>query len=157
MNSILPSSSTFVSGARPIRSRISVVMVVYQTGEALVEQPAAGAGRAAGRRVRHRRQRLPPADEAERTDAVGAAEPRVVLRQRPRQCRLRARGQHWRPQAAAGANSCVFLNPDAFLQDGLRQPPWAEAALDSQIPTVVGRAGDEHRRHRTARRPVAAR
>ncbi|EJL31708.1 hypothetical protein PMI01_02730, partial [Caulobacter sp. AP07] len=37
MNSILPSHSTFVSGARPVRPRISVVMVVYQTGEALIE------------------------------------------------------------------------------------------------------------------------
>jgi N-acetylglucosaminyl-diphospho-decaprenol L-rhamnosyltransferase len=31
MNSILPSHSTFVTGARAVRPRVSVVMVVYQT------------------------------------------------------------------------------------------------------------------------------
>jgi N-acetylglucosaminyl-diphospho-decaprenol L-rhamnosyltransferase len=37
MNSILPSIRPSSSGARPARPRVSVVMVVYKTGEALVE------------------------------------------------------------------------------------------------------------------------
>ncbi|HWT50570.1 MAG TPA: glycosyltransferase, partial [Caulobacter sp.] len=37
MNSILPSVSTLSVGARPARPNVSVVMVVYRTGEALAE------------------------------------------------------------------------------------------------------------------------
>ena len=37
MNSILPSVTTLTAGARPARPNVSVVMVVYRTGEALVE------------------------------------------------------------------------------------------------------------------------
>ncbi len=37
MNSILPSVSTLAAGARPARPNVSVVMVVYRTGEALAQ------------------------------------------------------------------------------------------------------------------------
>ena len=134
MNSILPSHSTFVAGARPIRPRISVVMVVYQTGEALVES------------VRHVLAEPlvdefvivdngSPPDEAERLRALGLTEPRIVLQQGHGNVGF-ARGANMGARTARG-EYIVFLNPDANLQGGCVEA--LVAAFEHQpVPTVVG-------------------
>ena len=134
MNSILPSHSTFVAGARPVRPRISVVMVVYKTGEALVES------------IRHVLAEPlvdefviidngSPEGEAERLRKLGMAEPRVVLRQGHGNVGF-ARGANMGAEAARG-EYIVFLNPDANLQDGCIEA--LVSAFDGQpVPTVVG-------------------
>ncbi|WP_165190693.1 glycosyltransferase family 2 protein [Caulobacter soli] len=134
MNSILPSHSTFVSGARPIRPRISVVMVVYQTGEALVES------------IQHVLAEPlvdefvivdngSPADEAERLRLLGLTEPRVVLAQGHGNIGF-ARGANLGAETARG-EYVIFLNPDANLQDGCIKA--LVAAFDGQpVPTVIG-------------------
>jgi GT2 family glycosyltransferase len=134
MNSILPSHSTFVSGARPIRPRISVVMVVYQTGEALIES------------IRHALNEPlvdefviidngSPPREAEMLRSLGLTEPRVVLQQGHGNVGF-ARGANMGARTARG-EYIVFLNPDANLQ-----PDCVEAlasAFEGQpTPTVVG-------------------
>jgi len=134
MNSILPSHSTFVAGARPIRPRISVVMVVYQTGEALVES------------VRHVLAEPlvdefvivdngSPPDEAERLRTLGLTEPRIVLQQGHGNVGF-ARGANMGAQTARG-EYIVFLNPDANLQGGCVEA--LVAAFEHQpVPTVIG-------------------
>jgi len=134
MNSILPSPSTFVTGARPIRPRISVVMVVYKTGEALVDS------------IRHVLDEPQvdefviidngsPENEAERLRKLGMAEPRVVLRQGHGNVGF-ARGANMGAEIARG-EYIVFLNPDANLQDGCVEALVA-AFEDRPVPTVVG-------------------
>ena len=134
MNSILPSHSTFVSGARPVRPNVSVVMVVYRTGEALIES------------IRHVLDEPlvdefviidngSPSHDAEMLRSLGLTEPRVVLQQ-----------GHGNVGFAGGANMgartargeyIVFLNPDANLQEGCVES--LIAALEGQpVPTVVG-------------------
>ncbi|MFZ0269094.1 glycosyltransferase family 2 protein [Caulobacter sp.] len=134
MNSILPSHSAFVSGARPVSPRISVVMVVYQTGEALTES------------IRHVLAEPlvdefvivdngSPAEEAERLRALGLAEPRVVLRQGHGNIGF-ARGANLGAETARG-DYIVFLNPDANLQSGCVKA--LVAAFEGQpVPAVVG-------------------
>ena len=134
MNSILPSHSTFVSGARPLRPRVSVVMVVYQTGEALTES------------VRHVLAEPlvdefviidngSPASEAEMLRSLGRAEPRVVLQQGHGNVGF-ARGANMGAETARG-EYIVFLNPDANLQSGCVEA--LVAAFDGRpVPTVVG-------------------
>ncbi len=134
MNSILPSPSTFVAGARPIRPRISVVMVVYKTGEALVDS------------IRHVLDE-PQVDEfviidngssegeAERLRNLGMAEPRVVLRQGHGNVGF-ARGANMGAEIARG-EYIVFLNPDANLQDGCIEA-LVSAFEGRPVPTVVG-------------------
>ncbi len=134
MNSILPSHSTFVSGVRPVRPRISVVMVVYQTGEALVES------------IRHVLAEPlveefvivdngSPAEEAERLRELGRTEPRVVLQQGHGNIGF-ARGANMGAETARG-EYIVFLNPDANLQDGCIDA--LVAAFEGRpVPTVVG-------------------
>lgn len=134
MNSILPSHSTFVSGVRPVSPRISVVMVVYQTGEALTES------------IRHVLAEPlvdefvivdngSPADEAERLRALDLAEPRVVLRQGHGNIGF-ARGANLGAETARGGY-IVFLNPDANLQPGCVEA--LVAAFEGQpVPAVVG-------------------
>lgn len=134
MNSILPSHSTFVSGARPVRPNVSVVMVVYQTGEALVES------------LRHVLAEPlvdefviidngSPPREAEMLRSLGLTEPRVVLQQ-----------GHGNVGFASGANMgartargeyIIFLNPDANLQEDCVAALIA-AFEDQPTPTVVG-------------------
>ena len=134
MNSILPSHSTFVAGVRPIRPRISVVMVVYQTGEALAES------------IRHVLAEPSvdefvivdngsPADEAERLRALGLTEPRVVLQQGHGNVGF-ARGANLGAETARG-KYIVFLNPDANLQGGCIEA-LVEAFEGQPVPAVVG-------------------
>ena len=134
MNSILPSHSTFVSGARPVRPRISVVMVVYKTGEALVES------------IRHVLAEPlvdefviidngSPADEAERLRGLGRTEPRIVLQQGHGNVGF-ARGANMGAEAARG-DYIIFLNPDANLQEGCVEA--LVSAFEGQpVPAVVG-------------------
>lgn len=134
MNSILPSHSTFVTGARPIRPRVSVVMVVYQTGEALIKS------------IEHVLAEPlvdefviidngSPAAEAERLRALGRAEARVVLQQGHGNVGF-ARGANMGAETARG-EYIVFLNPDANLQDGCIEA--LVSAFENQpVPTVVG-------------------
>ncbi|KRA61909.1 glycosyl transferase [Caulobacter sp. Root655] len=134
MNSILPSHSTFVSGARPIRPRISVVMVVYQTGEALIES------------IRHTLNEPlvdefviidngSPPREAEMLRSLGLTEPRVVLQQGHGNVGF-ARGANMGARTARG-EYIVFLNPDANLQPDCVES--LAAAFEGQpTPTVVG-------------------
>jgi GT2 family glycosyltransferase len=134
MNSILPSHSTFVTGARPIRPRVSVVMVVYQTGEALIKS------------IEHVLAEPlvdefviidngSPAAEAERLRALGRTEARVVLQQGHGNVGF-ARGANMGAETARG-EYIVFLNPDANLQDGCIEA--LVSAFEKQpVPTVVG-------------------
>jgi GT2 family glycosyltransferase len=134
MNSILPSHSTFVSGARPIRPRISVVMVVYQTGEALIES------------IRHTLNEPlvdefviidngSPPREAEMLRSLGLTEPRVVLQQGHGNVGF-ARGANMGARTARG-EYIVFLNPDANLQPDC--VAFLASAFEGQpSPTVVG-------------------
>jgi GT2 family glycosyltransferase len=134
MNSILPSHSTFVTGARPLRPRISVVMVVYQTGEALIES------------VRHVLAE-PLVDEfviidngstpleAQTLRTLNLSEPRVVLRQGHGNIGF-ARGANMGAETARG-EYIVFLNPDANLQSGCVEALVA-AFGNRPAPTVVG-------------------
>ncbi|KQY35635.1 glycosyl transferase [Caulobacter sp. Root487D2Y] len=134
MNSILPSHSAFVSGVRPVRPRVSVVMVVYQTGDALIES------------IQHVLAEPlvdefviidngSPADWAERLRALSQAEPRVVLRQGHGNVGF-ARGANMGAETARG-EYIVFLNPDANLQANCVEA--LVAAFENQpVPTVVG-------------------
>jgi GT2 family glycosyltransferase len=141
MNSILPSHSTFVSGVRPVRPRVSVVMVVYQTGEALAES------------IRHVLAEPlveefviidngSPADEAERLRLLGLQEPRVVLQQGHGNIGF-ARGANLGAETARG-EYIVFLNPDANLQPGCIEALVA-AFGKRAAPIVVGAAADAAR------------
>jgi len=134
MNSMLPSHSALVSGARPVRPRISVVMVVYKTGEALVDS------------IQHVLAEPlvdefvivdngSPADEAERLRRLALTEPRVVLRQGHGNIGF-ARGANMGAETARG-EYIVFLNPDANLQPGCVDA--LVAAFEGQpVPAVVG-------------------
>jgi N-acetylglucosaminyl-diphospho-decaprenol L-rhamnosyltransferase len=135
MNSILPSSSsTFTTGARPARPRISVVMVVYQTGEALADS------------IRHVLDEPlvdefvivdngSPEREAEMLRALGMTEPRVVLMQGHGNVGF-ARGANKGAQMARG-EYIVFLNPDANLQKDC-VAALVTAFRHQPVPTVVG-------------------
>lgn len=134
MNSILPSHSTFVSGVRPVRPRVSVVMVVYRTGEALVES------------IRHVLAEPlvdefvivdngSPADEAERLRTLGLTEARVVLQQGHGNVGF-ARGANLGAETARG-EYIIFINPDANLQPGCIAALIAAFAA-RPAPIVVG-------------------
>ncbi|CAN5551590.1 glycosyltransferase family 2 protein [soil metagenome] len=134
MNSILPSHSTFVSGARPIRPRISVVMVVYQTGTALADS------------IRHVLDEPlvdefviidngSPPSEAEMLRSLGLAEPRVVLQQGHGNVGF-ARGANMGAETARG-EYIIFLNPDANLQKDC-VAALVTAFRGQPVPTVVG-------------------
>lgn len=134
MNTILPSHSAFVAGARPVRPRISIVMVVYQTGEALVEsiahvlaEPLVDEFVIVDNGS--------PAGEAERLRKLGMSEPRVVLRQGHGNIGF-ARGANLGAETARG-EYIVFLNPDANLQDGCVEALVA-AFMGQPVPTVIG-------------------
>ncbi len=134
MNSILPSHSTFVTGARPIRPRVSVVMVVYQTGEALIKSIEHVLAEPLVDEFVIIDNGSPPA-EAERLRALGRAEARVVLQQGHGNVGF-ARGANMGAETARG-EYIVFLNPDANLQDGCIEA--LVSAFENQpVPTVVG-------------------
>jgi len=134
MNSILPSQSTFVSGARPVRPRVSVVMVVYQTGEALIKSIEHVLAEPVVDEFVIIDNGSPP-DEAERLRALGRAEARVVLQQGHGNVGF-ARGANMGAETARG-EYIVFLNPDANLQDGCIEA--LVSAFEGQpVPTVVG-------------------
>ncbi len=124
-------------------------MVVYQTGRSADREHPARPGRAAGRRVRHRRQRF-----ARRTRPSGCGSWAWPSRA---SCCARATAMSASRAAptmgaeAARGEFLVFLNPDAILQPGCVE------ALVSGFGGPAGPdrrrgAGAEHRRHRTARR-----
>jgi GT2 family glycosyltransferase len=134
MNSILPSHSIFGSGARPLRPRISVVMVVFQTGEALTDS------------IRHVLDEPlvdefvivdngSPARDAEMLRSLGLAEPRVVLQQGHGNVGF-ARGANMGAETARG-EYIIFLNPDANLQKGCVEG-LVTAFQGRPVPTVVG-------------------
>lgn len=134
MNSILPSFTTFAAGARPARPNISVVMVVYRTGEALAES------------LRHVLDE-PLVDEfvivdngsaprdAEMLRALGLTEPRVVVLQGHGNVGF-ARGANMGATTARG-EYVIFLNPDANLQPGC-VAALVTAFRGQPTPTVVG-------------------
>ncbi|MBO9710619.1 MAG: glycosyltransferase family 2 protein [Caulobacter sp.] len=134
MNSILPSHSTFVSGVRPARPRVSVVMVVYQTGEALAES------------IRHVLDEPlvdefvivdngSPPEDAEMLRSLGLTEPRVVLQQGHGNVGF-ARAANMGAETSRG-EYIVFVNPDANLQAGCVSA-LVEAFSGQPVPTVVG-------------------
>lgn len=134
MNSILPSHSTFVTGARPVRPRVSVVMVVYQTGEALIKSIEHVLAEPLVDEFVIIDNGSPP-DEAERLRALGRTEARVVLQQGHGNVGF-ARGANLGAETARG-EYIVFLNPDANLQLGCVEA--LVAAFENQpVPTVVG-------------------
>ncbi|TCS18178.1 glycosyltransferase family 2 protein [Caulobacter sp. BK020] len=134
MNSILPSHSTFVTGARPVRPRVSVVMVVYQTGEALVESIEHVLAEPLVDEFVIIDNGSPP-DEAERLRALGRSEARVVLQQGHGNVGF-ARGANMGAETARG-EYLIFLNPDANLQPGCVEA--LVGAFENQpVPTVVG-------------------
>jgi GT2 family glycosyltransferase len=109
-------------------------MVVYQTGEALVES------------IRHVLAEPlvdefvivdngSPTDEAERLRALGRTEPRVVLQQGHGNIGF-ARGANMGAETARG-EYIVFLNPDANLQHGCIEALVA-AFAGRPVPAVVG-------------------
>ena len=134
MNSILPSHSTFVSGVRAVRPRISVVMVVYQTGEALIESILHVLAEPLVDEFVIVDNGSPPA-EAERLRALGMTEARVVLQQGHGNIGF-ARGANLGAETARG-EYIVFLNPDANLQAGCIES-LVEAFGDRAAPIVVG-------------------
>lgn len=134
MNSILPSFTVLAAGARPAKPLVSVVMVVYWTGEALVDS------------IRHVLAE-PMVDEfvivdngsspedADMLRALGLTEPRVQLVQ-----------GHGNVGFACGANLgasvsqgeyLIFLNPDANVQPDC-VPAMVAAFRDQPVPTVMG-------------------
>jgi len=134
MNSILPSHSTFVTGARPVRPRVSVVMVVYQTGEALAESIEHVLAEPLVDEFVIIDNGSPP-EEAERLRALGRTEARVVLQQGHGNVGF-ARGANMGAETARG-EYIVFLNPDANLQPGCVEA--LVATFENQpVPTVVG-------------------
>jgi N-acetylglucosaminyl-diphospho-decaprenol L-rhamnosyltransferase len=134
MNSILPSHSTFVTGARPVRPRVSVVMVVYQTGEALIKSIEHVLAEPLVDEFVIIDNGSPP-DEAERLRALGRGEARVVLQQGHGNVGF-ARGANMGAETARG-EYIVFLNPDANLQAGCIDALVA-AFEDQPVPTVIG-------------------
>ena len=134
MNSILPSHSTFVSGVRAVRPRVSVVMVVYQTGEALAESIQHVLAEPLVDEFVVVDNGSPPS-EAEMLRALGRTEPRVVLQQGHGNVGF-ARGANMGAEAARGEH-VIFLNPDANLQKDCVAN--LVAAFEGQpVPTVVG-------------------
>lgn len=134
MNSILPSFTTLAAGARPARPNISVVMVVYRTGGALLES------------IRHVLEE-PLVDEfvivdngssprdAEMLRALALTEPRVVLQQGHGNVGF-ARGANLGATTAKG-EYIVFINPDANMQAGCIAA-LVTAFRGQTVPTVVG-------------------
>lgn len=134
MNSILPSFTTLAAGARPARPNISVVMVVYRTGEALTNS------------IRHVLDE-PLVDEfvivdngsslrdAEMLRALGLTEPRVVLQQGHGNVGF-ARGANLGASTSQG-EYIIFINPDANLQPGCIAA-LVTAFRGQPTPTVVG-------------------
>ncbi|MET3666821.1 glycosyltransferase family 2 protein [Caulobacter sp. 1776] len=134
MNSILPSVSTLSLGARPARPNVSVVMVVYWTGEALLES------------IKHVLAE-PLVDEFVIVDngsspqdedmlrSLALTEPRVVLKQGHGNIGF-ARGANM-GASTAGGDYIVFLNPDANLQIGC-VAALVTAFKGQPTPTIVG-------------------
>ncbi|MFT4253620.1 MAG: glycosyltransferase family 2 protein [Caulobacter sp.] len=134
MNSILPSFTVLAAGARPAKPLVSVVMVVYWTGEALVDS------------IRHVLAE-PMVDEfvivdngsspadAEMLRALGLTEPRVQLAQGHGNVGF-ARGANLGASIAQG-EYLIFLNPDANLQPDC-VPAMVAAFRDQPTPTVMG-------------------
>ncbi len=134
MNSILPSFTVLAAGARPAKPLVSVVMVVYWTGEALVDS------------IRHVLAE-PMVDEfvivdngsspsdAEMLRALGLTEPRVQLAQGHGNVGF-ARGANLGASIAQG-EYLIFVNPDANLQSDC-VPAMVAAFRDQPVPTVVG-------------------
>jgi N-acetylglucosaminyl-diphospho-decaprenol L-rhamnosyltransferase len=134
MNSILPSVSTLAVGARPARPNVSVVMVVYRTGEALIES------------IKHVLAE-PLVDEFVIVDngsdardedmlrSLALTEPRVVLKQGHGNIGF-ARGANL-GASTAGGEYIVFLNPDANMQAGC-VAALVTAFKGQPTPTVVG-------------------
>ena len=134
MNSILPSFTTLAAGARPARPNISVVMVVYRTGEVLKNS------------IRHVLDE-PLVDEfvivdngsslsdAEMLRALGLTEPRVVLQQGHGNVGF-ARGANLGASTSQG-EYIIFINPDANLQPGCIAA-LVTAFRGQPTPTVVG-------------------
>lgn len=134
MNSMIPSLSTITAGARPARPNVSVVMVVYRTGDALIES------------IRHVLAE-PLVDEFVIVDngscardedmlrALALTEPRVVLKQGHGNIGF-ARGANL-GATTAGGEHIVFLNPDANLQPGC-VASLVTAFKGQPTPTIVG-------------------
>ena len=134
MNSILPSVSTLTAGARPARPHVSVVMVVYRTGEALAES------------IKHVLAE-PLVDEFVIVDngscpreqdllrSLALTEPRVILKQGHGNIGF-ARGANM-GATTAGGEHIIFLNPDANLQPGC-VAALVTAFKGQPTPTIVG-------------------
>ncbi len=134
MNSILPSMTTFTAGARPARPHVSVVMVVYWTGEALVESIKHVLAEALVDEFVIVDNGSSPQD-ADMLRALALTEPRVVLRQGHGNVGF-ARGANL-GAITAGGEHIVFLNPDANLQPGC-VAALVTAFKGQPTPTIVG-------------------
>lgn len=113
---------------------VSVVMVVYRTGEELQDSiDSVLADRTVGELVIVDNGSAPAM--AERLRALGRGEPRVILVQGHGNVGF-ATGANMGAKAASG-DTLVFLNPDAFLQAGCVQA--LVAGLDGlPVPSLVG-------------------
>jgi N-acetylglucosaminyl-diphospho-decaprenol L-rhamnosyltransferase len=134
MNSILPSASTLAVGARPARPNVSVVMVVYRTGEALAESIKHVLAEPLVDEFIIIDNGSSPQDE-DMLRSLALTEPRVVLKQGHGNIGF-ARAANM-GASTGGGEYIVFLNPDANLQPGC-VAALVTAFKGQPTPTIVG-------------------
>jgi len=134
MNSILPSASTLAVGARPAHPNVSVVMVVYRTGEALAQSIKHVLAEPLVDEFIIIDNGSSPQDE-DMLRSLALTEPRVVLKQGHGNIGF-ARGANM-GASTGGGEYIVFLNPDANLQPGC-VAALVTAFKGQPTPTIVG-------------------
>lgn len=134
MNSILPSASTLAVGARPARPNVSVVMVVYRTGEALAQSIKHVLAEPLVDEFIIIDNGSSPQDE-DMLRSLALTEPRVVLKQGHGNIGF-ARAANM-GASTGGGEYIVFLNPDANLQPGC-VAALVTAFKGQPTPTIVG-------------------
>jgi N-acetylglucosaminyl-diphospho-decaprenol L-rhamnosyltransferase len=134
MNSILPSASTLAVGARPAHPNVSVVMVVYRTGEALAQSIKHVLAEPLVDEFIIIDNGSSPQDE-DMLRSLALTEPRVVLKQGHGNIGF-ARAANM-GASTGGGEYIVFLNPDANLQPGC-VGALVTAFKGQPTPTIVG-------------------
>ncbi|KQV62653.1 MULTISPECIES: glycosyltransferase family 2 protein [unclassified Caulobacter] len=134
MNSILPSASTLAVGARPAHPNVSVVMVVYRTGEALAQSIKHVLAEPLVDEFIIIDNGSSPQDE-DMLRSLALTEPRVVLKQGHGNIGF-ARAANM-GASTGGGEYIVFLNPDANLQPGC-VAALVTAFRGQPTPTIVG-------------------
>jgi N-acetylglucosaminyl-diphospho-decaprenol L-rhamnosyltransferase len=134
MNSILPSASTLAVGARPAHPNVSVVMVVYRTGEALAQSIKHVLAEPLVDEFIIIDNGSSPQDE-DMLRSLALTEPRVVLKQGHGNIGF-ARAANM-GASTGGGEYIVFLNPDANLQPGC-VAALVTAFKGQPTPTIVG-------------------